>query len=148
MDSLQQPSSRCSSAFKFITCLSKCARMRVWMCVCVANISADLLHILLYTVYVCYSCDSSCVGIYMYEHTESMVYGWGSANRWEVVGCAFVMHTHAHTHKRQRVSACKLVSLLWADRVDKPFMRGINKVSLPLSQLSVHSFNLKLQISF
>lgn len=50
--------------------------------------------------------------------------------------------TCTHTHSRHMVSAYKLVSLLWADRVDKPFMRGINKAALPLPTLSA-SFQLK-----
>lgn len=81
------------------------------------------------------------IGLYVVHQRDA----WG---RWDFTGMALHWHAHTRAYTRHKVSTCKLVSLLRSDRVDKPFMRGINKAALPPSHLSPHPFNLKLQISF
>lgn len=68
-------------------------------------------------------------------HLQSTVVPVQEGKKWQKWLC--IAHTWACTH--HKVSARKLVCLLWADRVDKPSMRGINKAAQPPTALPILS---------
>ena len=102
-----KPSSRHSSAFKFITCLSKCASVCVWTRM--QPIVMQVLRVFCTAKpHEQHPCVPSALYLYIRARVSvrvTVIYGWGSANRWDscVNGCALTC-THARMHTSQGVS--------------------------------------------
>lgn len=120
--------------------------MCLCVCECVCGLSIEFSHI-----YWAQHASSSmpCVFfgflyVLMYINAHMCVCNICLRKSQEVRSCGdfSCKHTHPHARVCHKVSACKLVSLLWADRVDKPFMRGINKGALPPPN-TLRAFKLK-----